>query len=153
MIDLGLIDDNKWSDESQEHPVCALCGVQIGGLKCRLCDGSGTFEFTNNNDGQDFDSCGPCDGTGVEQAVPVRVWRDHPTKPGKKQEMAFHLECEKGGIGSYLVLDARLEELTFGSEATSEATALERLRLHELMDELWKTLDEDERRQLDARDA
>lgn len=89
--------------------------------------------------------CGLCGAVIAEPPV-VRVWRDHPTRTGKKQEIALHWDCEKGGVDAYLALEARLEELT----NPTETTALERLRLHALMEQLWKTLTFDEQRQVEG---
>jgi hypothetical protein len=59
-----------WSDESPDYPTCRVCKKQIGSEEAEE-QGDETYE----------------------PEVALRVWRDHPTKQGEKQELAFHFAC------------------------------------------------------------
>jgi hypothetical protein len=61
--------ENNWHDDSPDHPDCDLCGLPIG---------------SPEEDEKD-------DGT--EPEVAYRIYRDHPDKPGVKQEIRFHIRC------------------------------------------------------------
>ncbi len=74
--------EDKWRDDSPRYPRCAKCGGQIGSPE----------EDEDHEIGNE--AAYYLDGPGPEPPpVPVRVFRDHPKLAGKKQEMAFHVEC------------------------------------------------------------
>jgi hypothetical protein len=68
--------EDKWRDDSPDYPTCASCGKQIGS------------EEADERDDEE-----------AEPEIPLRVWRNHPTKPKEKQELCFHHGCAaKEGI-------------------------------------------------------
>lgn len=76
-MNLNLIGlDDKWRDDSPDYPPCAVCGKQIG---------------------SEEDDLRPEDDL-YEPEIAVRVWRDHPSQKGEKQEMAFHQACAQERI-------------------------------------------------------
>jgi hypothetical protein len=63
------IPEEWWSDGSPDYPICRVCKKQIG----------------SEQDEEQEETCEP--------EIAFRVWRDHPSKPGAKQELAFHFSC------------------------------------------------------------
>jgi hypothetical protein len=68
---LGL--DDKWRDDSPDYPPCAACGKPIGSEAEEMREEDDTYE----------------------PEIATRVWRDHPSKKGQKQEMCFHEACAR----------------------------------------------------------
>lgn len=69
--------EEKWSDLSEDYPICAHCGERVG-----------SEEQEETEDGPD---------------VAIRLWRDPPdrarTAKGEKQELAFHQDCAAPLLG------------------------------------------------------
>jgi len=64
------IPEEWWSNESPDYQTCRVCKKQIGS------------EAADEQEDETYES-----------EIALRVWRDHPTIPGEKQELAFHFAC------------------------------------------------------------